>query len=209
HYLYLDDVDHGAQPGRLSGQGAWSWAGGPAGTRGQQELPRARGSALTGTSTTYAKARPQAHSPGKSPGGGTSVTGWIPPELDWIGRTGEPEISSRRTYGTLRPFVTIWVCAAVDGVLVRSAHGPSNGWYRRAQCNPPAHPSGLKGTGMEYTRLGASGPKVSRIALDCMSFDDTSRGFTGEQGRLRVWLAVRTPVYSNARRWRETRPRWR
>jgi 1-deoxyxylulose-5-phosphate synthase len=30
---------------------------------------------------------------------------------------------------------------------------------------------------MEYTRLGASGLKVSRIALGCMSFGDTSRGF--------------------------------
>src|SRR5688572_30581319 len=31
---------------------------------------------------------------------------------------------------------------------------------------------------MEYTRLGASGLKVSRIALGCMSFGDTSRGFS-------------------------------
>jgi 1-deoxyxylulose-5-phosphate synthase len=30
---------------------------------------------------------------------------------------------------------------------------------------------------MEYTRLGSSGLKVSRIALGCMSFGDTSRGF--------------------------------
>lgn len=30
---------------------------------------------------------------------------------------------------------------------------------------------------MEYTRLGTSGPKDSRIALGCMSFGDTSRGF--------------------------------
>ncbi|MDQ4503418.1 aldo/keto reductase [Sinomonas sp. ASV322] len=30
---------------------------------------------------------------------------------------------------------------------------------------------------MEYTRLGDSGLKVSRIALGCMSFGDTSRGF--------------------------------
>lgn len=30
---------------------------------------------------------------------------------------------------------------------------------------------------MEYTRLGQSGLKVSRIALGCMSFGDTSRGF--------------------------------
>ena len=31
---------------------------------------------------------------------------------------------------------------------------------------------------MEYTRLGESGLKVSRIALGCMSFGDTSRGFS-------------------------------
>jgi aryl-alcohol dehydrogenase-like predicted oxidoreductase len=30
---------------------------------------------------------------------------------------------------------------------------------------------------MEYTRLGTSGLKVSRIALGCMSFGDTSRGY--------------------------------
>ena len=30
---------------------------------------------------------------------------------------------------------------------------------------------------MHYTRLGSSGLKVSRIALGCMSFGDTSRGF--------------------------------
>ena len=30
---------------------------------------------------------------------------------------------------------------------------------------------------MQYTRLGTSGLKVSRIALGCMSFGDTSRGF--------------------------------
>ena len=31
---------------------------------------------------------------------------------------------------------------------------------------------------MEYTRLGKSGLKVSRIALGCMSFGDTARGFS-------------------------------
>ncbi|WP_334173106.1 aldo/keto reductase [Sinomonas sp.] len=31
---------------------------------------------------------------------------------------------------------------------------------------------------MEYTRLGTSGLRVSRIALGCMSFGDTSRGFS-------------------------------
>jgi aryl-alcohol dehydrogenase-like predicted oxidoreductase len=30
---------------------------------------------------------------------------------------------------------------------------------------------------MDYTTLGSSGLKISRIALGCMSFGDTSRGF--------------------------------
>ena len=30
---------------------------------------------------------------------------------------------------------------------------------------------------MQYTTLGKSGLKISRIALGCMSFGDTSRGF--------------------------------
>src|SRR6266700_4982312 len=32
---------------------------------------------------------------------------------------------------------------------------------------------------MQYTTLGSSGLKISRIALGCMSFGDTSRGFNG------------------------------
>jgi aryl-alcohol dehydrogenase-like predicted oxidoreductase len=35
----------------------------------------------------------------------------------------------------------------------------------------------MTATTMEYTRLGSSGLKVSRITLGCMSFGDTSRGF--------------------------------
>ena len=32
---------------------------------------------------------------------------------------------------------------------------------------------------MQYTRLGNTGTQVSRIALGCMSFGDSSRGSTG------------------------------
>jgi 1-deoxyxylulose-5-phosphate synthase len=38
--------------------------------------------------------------------------------------------------------------------------------------------AGSQEKSMEYTRLGNSGLKVSRIALGCMSFGDTSRGFS-------------------------------
>jgi hypothetical protein len=57
---------------------------------------------------------------------------WTPGELDEIGRADELQISSRRADGSLRPYVTIWVVRAGDDLYVRSAHGATNGWYRRA-----------------------------------------------------------------------------
>ena len=53
-------------------------------------------------------------------------------ELTAIGRADELQIASRRDDGTLRPFVTIWAVRAGDDVYIRSAHGPDNGWFRRA-----------------------------------------------------------------------------
>ena len=40
--------------------------------------------------------------------------------------------SEQRPDGTPRPFVTMWVVRVGDDLYVRSAHGPGNGWYRRA-----------------------------------------------------------------------------
>src|SRR4051812_33303295 len=57
---------------------------------------------------------------------------WTASDLDRIGRADELELSSRRPDGTLRPYVTMWVVRAGAGLCVRSAHGPDNGWYRRA-----------------------------------------------------------------------------
>lgn len=57
---------------------------------------------------------------------------WSTDQLDSIGRADELELSSRRTDGTPRPFVTMWVVRVGDDLYVRSAHGPDNGWYRRA-----------------------------------------------------------------------------
>ncbi|KJL36196.1 MAG: DUF2255 domain-containing protein [Microbacterium sp.] len=61
------------------------------------------------------------------------MSDWNPTELARIGDATELRIASTRADGTLRPWVTIWH-GVVDGVLyVRSAHGPENGWYRRAR----------------------------------------------------------------------------
>jgi hypothetical protein len=60
------------------------------------------------------------------------VSGWTADELTRIGRATELDIASRRSDGTLRPFVTIWVVRLRDDVFVRSAYGYANPWFRRA-----------------------------------------------------------------------------
>ena len=57
---------------------------------------------------------------------------WTDDELTAVGAAEELELSSQRPDGTLRPFVTMWVVRLGDELYVRSAHGPDNGWYRRA-----------------------------------------------------------------------------
>src|SRR5262245_3222417 len=57
---------------------------------------------------------------------------WNQDELRAIGGADELRISSRRPDGKLGPFVTIWAVRAKDDIYVRTAYGPTNGWFRRA-----------------------------------------------------------------------------
>ena len=57
---------------------------------------------------------------------------WNDDELARVGDAEELELASRRSDGTLRPYVTMWVVRAGGALYVRSAHGPGNPWYRRA-----------------------------------------------------------------------------
>ncbi|TCC05500.1 DUF2255 family protein [Kribbella soli] len=60
------------------------------------------------------------------------MSGWSEQDLQRVGQATELQVSSRRTDGSLRPFVTIWVVRADDDLYVRSAHGTDNPWFRRA-----------------------------------------------------------------------------
>ena len=60
------------------------------------------------------------------------VATWPQDELERIGAAEELGLASRRPDGSLRPYVTMWVVRAGDGLYVRSAYGPDNPWYRRA-----------------------------------------------------------------------------
>jgi hypothetical protein len=61
------------------------------------------------------------------------MTTWTTDELTRIGGATELKIASRRTDGSLRPYVTIWVVRAGDDLYVRSAYGPGNPWFVRAR----------------------------------------------------------------------------
>jgi hypothetical protein len=65
----------------------------------------------------------------------TNEQGWTASELDRVGGATELQLASRRPDGSLRPYVTIWSVRAGDTIYVRSAYGPANGWFRRAQAS--------------------------------------------------------------------------
>ncbi|WP_043497290.1 DUF2255 family protein [Georgenia sp. SUBG003] len=60
------------------------------------------------------------------------MTSWTHDELERVGDARELQVASRRPDGTLRRYVTIWHVRSGDAVYIRSAHGPDNGWFRRA-----------------------------------------------------------------------------
>jgi hypothetical protein len=60
------------------------------------------------------------------------MTTWTDHDLDRISTAEELELTSHRNDSSLRPYVAMWVVRVDDDVYVRSAHGPRNGWYRRA-----------------------------------------------------------------------------
>lgn len=61
-----------------------------------------------------------------------NMVSWNDDELGRVGDAEELQLASRRSDGTLRPYVTMWVVRVGADLYVRSAHGPANPWYRRA-----------------------------------------------------------------------------
>src|SRR2546430_12740665 len=58
---------------------------------------------------------------------------WTSNELTSIGGAEELQIGSRRSDGTLRKPVTIWLVRDGDSLCVRSVKGPSGAWFRGTQ----------------------------------------------------------------------------
>ena len=64
---------------------------------------------------------------------------WTSDELTKIGNAEELRIASRRSDGTLRNPVIIWVIRLGDDLYVRSVNGRTSAWYRGTQVRHEGH----------------------------------------------------------------------
>ena len=97
---------------------------------------------------------------------------WTPEDLATFGRATEIGVTSRRPDGSLRPYVTIWAVRVGNDLYIRSAHGPDNGWYRRATAS---------GTGR--IRAGAIERDVSFVEADAGVAGEVSDAYRAKYDR--------------------------
>ena len=88
---------------------------------------------------------------------------WTSDILERISRADELALSSDRPDGSSRPFITMWAVVVRGELFVRSAHGPGNGWYRRAL----ASGSGLiRAGGAQAAVTFGDGSDADQAAID-------------------------------------------
>lgn len=100
------------------------------------------------------------------------MSAWTADELDRVGRAEELRLASYRPGGTLRPAVTIWVVRVGDDVVVRSAYGPGNGWFRRAQA-----------AGRGRVEAGGVTKEVRFVAVDPAAHDAVDAAYHAKYDR--------------------------
>ena len=88
---------------------------------------------------------------------------WSADDLDRIGGADELQITSARPDGSLRPYTIIWAVRSGDDLYVRSAHGPQNGWFRRAQASGTGR---IRAAGVERDVTFAAPPPAVHDDLD-------------------------------------------
>ena len=91
------------------------------------------------------------------------TTSWTDEELNRIGQAEELRLASARPDGTLRPYVTMWVVRVGDELYVRSAYGPNNPWYRRAQASGVGR---IRAGGVERDVTFAEAVPTAHAAID-------------------------------------------
>ena len=67
------------------------------------------------------------------------MSSWTADELARMGRADELLIAGRRTNGTLRKAVIIWMVTYKNDLYVRSVNGAEAGWFRGTQLTATGH----------------------------------------------------------------------
>ncbi|GAA1616713.1 DUF2255 family protein [Nonomuraea maheshkhaliensis] len=67
------------------------------------------------------------------------MSGWSIHELTAIGTAEKLQLSSRRSDGSLRRPVAVWVVRHGDELYVRSLHGREGAWFRGTQTRHEGH----------------------------------------------------------------------
>lgn len=93
------------------------------------------------------------------------MTAWTSNELTKLETTDELHIASRRSDGSLRRPVTIWMVRNGDEVYVRSVRGRTSDWFRGVQDQHEGH---IQAGGVEkdVTFVDAEGDDTQETAID-------------------------------------------
>ena len=67
------------------------------------------------------------------------MSDWAAGDLDQVAAAEELQISSSRTDGSARPYVTIWVVRVGHDLYVRSYRGRNGAWFHSALRRPEGH----------------------------------------------------------------------
>lgn len=107
------------------------------------------------------------------------MTTWTIEERNKIGTAEELRIAGRKTDGTLRKPVIIWVVRVGDALYVRSVNGRSSAWFRGVQIR---HEGRILAGGIErdVTFVEETDPDIN---------DQIDAAYLNKYGRYPQWVA--------------------
>lgn len=101
------------------------------------------------------------------------MTNWTENEVDRIAGANELRIATKRTDGSVRSFVPIWVVRVGDDLYIRAYHGPGGSWYRQAQRSGRAM---IRAGGIEREVTFTPGDDALRSSIDAAYRGKYGRG---------------------------------
>ena len=91
------------------------------------------------------------------------MAAWSADELQRLSEAEEVRVAARRSDGSLRRPVVIWIVRVDDRLFVRSVRGPAGAWYQAATRTHDGH---LSGGGLESDVRFVGGDRAIDEAVD-------------------------------------------